>query len=109
MTQPRYEFFRDITPVLGEPIPSSAEFCETNDEWWHSAHNRFEQDDFGYDWRVPVEVIPLDVAVEAIACNAEYHNNSESWVVDVGATRCYGGNLVVFHDSIAEALRKAAK
>ena len=58
---------------------------------------------------VPVEVIPLDVAVEAIACNAEYHNNSESWVVDVDGTRCYGGNIVSLHDSIAEVLRKAAK
>ena len=106
MTQPRYEFWRTITPVLGEPIPSSAEFCETNDEWWHSAHNRFAEDDFGYDWRVPVEVIPLEVAVEALLCAA---------TVDRGKFSVWTSRKLIADSRdelkviVTEYLRKAAK
>jgi hypothetical protein len=88
---PRYEFWRPITPVLGEPIPAGAMFL--NDRrvsrscWQHPAVVTFRKHHLDWRWKVPVEVVPLEVAVDAVYCNAGLNNRYE----------------------IAEALRKAAR
>lgn len=91
MYEPRYEFWRPITPVFGEPIPAGAVFLNnrrvSGQCWQHPSVMSFQKHHLDWKWRVPVEVVPLDVAVDAIYCNAGLNNRYE----------------------IAVALRKAAR
>jgi hypothetical protein len=68
VNEPIYQAWRTIAPVEGEPIPNGAEFSQG---WvWFSPdaerYPEFVKEDMSIKWRVPVPVIPEDVAVELI-------------------------------------------
>ncbi len=68
MTEPRYRFWRPIQPVEGQPIPEGAMFKHSTDKKWQPAYcgERWIGWPADLDWRVPVEVVPIDLAVNAI-------------------------------------------
>ena len=108
MTQPRYEFWRPITPVEGEPIPDGAGM--SSDGWQYiQARGVFRDLDRRYHWRVPVEVIPLDVAVEAVCSNATVYPPGCTWSVIVGNEAVIAGNYPDLVELVRDALRKAAQ
>ena len=81
MTQPRHEFWRPITPIAGEPIPEGAQYesGEPGEGQWFFFGAAYQQHfaacHLRMKWRSRVEVIPLDVAVEAVLQNAVVNPN----------------------------------
>lgn len=73
------QFWKTIVPVVGEPIPGGAEFSWGNDFWFSpdtERYSNFSGNDIGLNWRVPVECVPLDVAVDAIMAGFNYSEGS---------------------------------
>ena len=98
-------FWNTITPKEGDKIPDGAEF-KSGDVWLNFSqylwlNERGNRDRFGpvdgdYEWRIPMEVVPIDIAV-AIAYEAAY-------AVQSGAVIGSG-----FREFIATKLRERAK
>lgn len=93
MNEPRYQFWRPIQPVEGQPIPEGAMYrvaqagCKT---WCPSmTGDTFRDVDRVLEWRVPVEVVPLDLAVDAIMHNAIEVNGDSCWIVEIDGQREY--------------------
>jgi hypothetical protein len=109
---PRYEFWRPITPVEGERIPPGAQYQERDGSWDGSCNSMFHWMHLNWSWRVPVEVIPLDVAVNVVLQNAVVNPNIGEglWQVFIGgevieSNRFEAGLRLI----VTEALRKAAQ
>jgi len=69
------QFWKTIVPVVGEPIPDGAEFSWGNDFWFSpdtERYSNFSGNDIGLNWRVPVPVVPLSVAVDAFMQGCEW-------------------------------------
>ena len=110
MTNPRYEFWRPITPVLRFEIPDQAEFYDPMHEKWCPRRDcLFDESQLELQWRVPVEVIPLDVAVEAVCGNATVYPPGCTWSVIVSNKVVTAGNYPDLVELVREALRKAAQ
>ncbi len=82
MTEPRYQFWRTIQPVEGQPIPNEAQYrvaqagCKT---WCPSmTGDTFRDVDKVLEWRVPVEVVPIDLAVDAIVKGSRFSEGFRS-------------------------------
>ncbi len=86
MTEPRYQFWRTIQPVEGQPIPDGAEL-KLNGTWYPETDRVFSGFDERYAYRVPVEVVPIDVVVDAIMHNAI--NGDNYWTVEIDGQRGY--------------------
>ena len=114
MTQPRHEFWRPITPVVGEPIPEGAQYesGEPGEGQWFFFGAAYQQHfaacHLRMKWRSRVEVIPLDVAVEAICGNADCL--PDRWSVRIGGDEIASNiSFADFREAVTEALRKAAQ
>lgn len=89
------QFWRTITPVIGEPIPEGAECYRpvprtvSNMEpgEWTDVHSRgcFTSASLSYRWRVPREVVPLDVAVNVIIDNRKADHCGRLWALNICA------------------------
>lgn len=69
MNEPRYEFWRPIQPVEGQPIPDGAAYKIIGCDWEANSSKHcpvFDRSDRRFEWRVPVEVVPMDLAADAI-------------------------------------------
>ena len=75
MNEPIYQAWRTITPVEGKPIPEGTEFRSAIHgcvKWGPCrSDGRFASVDAHFEWRVPVPVIPEDVAVDLVLMNSE--------------------------------------
>ncbi len=73
MTEPRYQFWRPIQPVEGQPIPDGAMFKHFTDKKWQPAYRgeRWIGWPADLEWRVPVEAVPIDLAVNLILQNSD--------------------------------------
>lgn len=63
------QFWRPIQPVEGQPIPDGAEWSVADGEWVPNILPVFNKRNHNRHWRVPVEVVPIDLAVDAIIEN----------------------------------------
>lgn len=67
MNEPIYQAWRKIKPVEGEPIPDGAMYKRsTFFNWKEPARTLFCDEYMNYAWRVPMPVIPEDVAADLI-------------------------------------------
>lgn len=83
MNEPRYQFWRLIQPVEGEPIPEGAEFRHPDEKRYHPTYRgeRWNGWPVCLKWRVPVPVIPEDVAVDAIMAGVKYYRDRDDCYV----------------------------
>ena len=112
MTQPRYEFWRPITPVLRFEIPDQAEFYDPmHEKWCPRRDSLFDESQLELQWRVPVEVIPLDVAVNVVLQNAVVNPNIGKglWQVFIGGEVIESNRFESLHLLVIDHLRKAAQ
>lgn len=90
------QFWRPIQPVKGQPIPKGAEYKVAQDgcKTWCPAGtgDTFSDVDRVLEWRVPVEVVPVDLAVDAIMHNAIEVNGDNYWTVEIDGQREYRAN-----------------
>jgi len=62
------EYWKTIVPVKGEPIPDGAAcFYGHIIGWEKTSDKMFDEHHCTKEWRVPVPVVPLSVAVELVA------------------------------------------
>ena len=77
-----------------------------DDDWYRTGHETFQHGHLIFRWRVPVEVIPLDVAVEALLCAATVDRGKFSvWTSRKLIADSRDGLKVI----VTDYLRKAAK
>lgn len=85
MTEPRNRYWRRIVPVVNEPIPDGAEYGNNNAWMYATEGEEFSGDDCDYDWRVPVPVVPLSVAVDAAVLGCVRDDVGYCWALGISA------------------------
>lgn len=82
--EPRYQFWRTIQPVEGQPIPCWTQHKTGRQRKWSSyasAGEVFGPDCHDYEWRVRAPVIPEDVAVDAVMDGVKYYRGRDDCYV----------------------------
>ena len=107
----RTQFWRTITPVEGEPIPDGAEYLRVGDplgKWKQPVDSEFTEMYSRLEWRVPVECVPLDVAVEALLNQLDSPSTEHDMAV-LSERYSHAEIVAMFRDKFTAKLREMSE